>query len=91
MDLIESQLRAARNGLEAAAIAIEVAMDAYGGLSASEAPTGDQPGAIVDCDHPNKEDASVMGGDPKWYCRDCRHFVFPGGRTERADNHATDH
>ncbi len=90
MDLIEAQLRAARNGIEAPAIALDIAMELYGGASASRPPTGDQPGAAIDCDHHDKEDATVMGGDQKWYCKACRHFVFHTAHTERVDNNGTD-
>ena len=85
-----AQLRAIRNSLEAAAIAVDTALAALHATPAAEPPGEDEPGIVtaVECRHPDMQDASVMGVDTpqRSYCKACRHYVYEDGRTERVDD-----
>ncbi len=87
LDLLESQLRAARNALEAAAIAIDVSLQALQAAAASEPPGEGEPGIItaVECRHEGAVSAQVSGGPQRDYCRLCQSFVYAGGRTEKVN------
>ena len=74
-----TQLMAARASLEAALVAVDTAIELEG-RGISEVPDDE-----IKCEHTNSENASAMMGEPRKYCSDCRHFVYPGGRTVRAD------
>ncbi len=93
-ELLESQLRAARNALEAAAIAIDVALQALQASAASEPPGEGEPGIMteIECRHEGAASAQVSGGPQRDYCRLCQSFVYPDGRTEKvnADDPDTD-
>ncbi len=86
-ELLESQLRAARNALEAAAIAIDVALQALQASAASEPPGEGEPGIVtaIECRHEGAASAQVSGGPRRDYCRRCQSFVYADGRTEKVN------
>ncbi len=88
-DVLVAQLRAARNSLEAACIAVDTSLLLMTGVhgSGTSAPGPDEPGiqTQVECKHPDMEDASVMGQPPRSHCRACHSFVYPDGRIESDD------
>ncbi len=90
-ELLESQLRAARNALEAAAIAIDVALQALQ-ASAAEPPGEGEPGIMtaIECRHEGAASAQVSGGPQRDYCRQCQSFVYPDGRTEKVNDDVPD-
>ncbi len=91
-ELLESQLRAARNALEAAAIAIDVSLQALQASAASAPPGEGEPGILtaVECRHEGAVSAQVSGGPQRDYCRLCQSFVYPDGHAERVNNDEPD-
>ncbi len=77
-----AQLRAARNSVEAAAIALDTCLEALGSTAATPPGPG-EPGQLSawECDHNGAEDASAMGMPPRALCKKCQCFVYLDGRT----------
>ncbi len=87
-ELLESQLRLARNALEAAAIAIDVSLQALQASAASEPPGEGEPGIMtaIECRHEGAASAQVSGGPPRDYCRLCQNFFYADGRVEKVNS-----
>ena len=79
-DETRRSIEAAYSAVRAALLMLDLVMAR---LSAPFADETEVTAPTALCQHRDSQNATVMGGESRMYCRDCRSFVYDDGRMER--------